>query len=226
MQIANDDIPGLSGVEIKPVSGKAAKQLVIFLHGLGADAQDLISIGTEWQRMGLLPDAAFVSPNAPYDCDMAPMGYQWFSLQDRSKSAIMRGVRTAEPILNNYIDRELQRHNLKEKDLAVVGFSQGAMMAFYALPRRQNPCAAVVGYSGMLLDTDGLKAANIVKPNVLIIHGDADDVVPGSNLPLAYEGFKLAGFKTEKMLIPGLGHSIDQAGLERGGSFVKEAFGI
>lgn len=214
----------LSGVEREPLSGKPAKQLVIFLHGLGSDANDLISIGEEWQRKGILPDAAFVSPNAPYPCDMAPYGHQWFSLQDRSRAAILKGISTAVPILERYIDAALEKRGLEDKELAVVGFSQGTMMAFYTMPRRKKACAAVVGYSGMLLDTEGLKAENIVKPKILAVHGDADDIVPGNNLVLAYEGFKQAGFSVEKMPRPGLGHSIDTIGLMRGGSFIRESF--
>ena len=214
----------LSGATLKPSSGKPAKQLVVLLHGLGSDANDLIGIGEEWQRKGLLPDAAFVSPNAPFPCDMGPYGYQWFSLQDRSLPAVLKGIAVAAPILESYIDDELAKHGLTDKDLAVAGFSQGAMMTFYTMPRRKQACAAIVGYSGMLLDTKGLKEKNIVKPKVLIVHGDADDVVPSNNLPLAYEGFKQAGFSVEKMLRPGLGHSIDPVGLMRGGSFIREAF--
>lgn len=98
------------------------------------------------------------------------------------------------------------------------------MMAFYCMPRRKAACASIVGYSGMLLDAEGLKDNGIVKPRVLIVHGDADDIVPANNLPLAFEGFRQAGFTVEKMQRPGLGHSIDTIGLMRGGSFIRESF--
>lgn len=214
----------ISGVELEPLGGRKPQQLVVLLHGLGADANDLMSIGAEWQRKGILPDAVFASPNAPFPCDMAPFGYQWFSLQDRSRQSILGGISTAKPMLDRYLDELLERHGLTDKDMAVAGFSQGAMMAFYTMPRRKAPCAAVVGYSGMLLDAEGLKADGIVKPQVLVVHGDADNIVPANNLPMAYEGFRQAGFVVEKMLRPGLGHSIDTIGLMRGGSFIRECF--
>src|SRR5947208_8561128 len=119
----------LSGPTRPPVAGGKPRQLVILLHGLGADGNDLIGLAPVLAR--LLPDAEFVSPNAPFPCDMAPYGYQWFSLQDRSPEAILGGVRASAPILDAFIDDLLAARGLEEKDLALVGFSQGTMMSLY-----------------------------------------------------------------------------------------------
>ena len=138
----------LDGPRLAPRAG-VAKQLVIFLHGYGADGNDLIDIGRAWQQ--LLPDAAFVSPHAPRPCGQAPMGREWFPLTFRDPNERWDGVNAAAPVLNAFIDTELKRHNLADSALALVGFSQGTMMALHVGLRRAAAPAAIVGYSGMLV---------------------------------------------------------------------------
>ena len=135
------DLMELDGPRQGPASGGTAKQLVILLHGLGADGNDLIGLAPHWAD--ILPYAAFVSPNAPYPCDMAPMGYQWFSVQDRSPEAMLAGVRMAAPALDAFIDRELAQSGLPASQVALVGFSQGTMMSLYVAPRRAAELAGV-----------------------------------------------------------------------------------
>src|SRR5215469_5079921 len=147
-------LPSLSGPVHKPASGGAPRQLVILLHGLGADGNDLIGLAPYWAP--LLPEAEFVSPDAPFPCDMAPFGRQWFSLQDRSPAAILAGVRASAPILDAFLDDALAARELAPAQLALVGFSQGTMMSLYVAPRRTAPVAGVVGYSGALVGTDAL----------------------------------------------------------------------
>ena len=125
------------------------KQLVVFLHGYGADGNDLIDIGRAWQ--GLLPHAAFVSPHAPRPCGQAPSGREWFPLTFRNPDERWNGVNAAAPGLNAFLDAELKRRNLPPSALALVGFSQGTMMALHVGLRRTVPPAAIVGYSGMLI---------------------------------------------------------------------------
>ena len=139
----------LDGPRLPPAAGGAAKQLVVFLHGYGADGNDLIGLGREWSR--LLPHAAFVAPNAPDPFDMAPFGYQWFSLQDRRPAALLRGVQAAAPLLEAFLDEELTRHGLDACSLALVGFSQGTMLSLHVAPRRPSAVAAVLGFSGALV---------------------------------------------------------------------------
>ncbi len=213
----------LDGPFIAPLSGKA-KQLVIFLHGYGSNGDDLIGLGEQWASS--MPDCAFVSPNAPEQCAGLADGYQWFPIRaidpatiEREKNAI-----AVTPILSNFIDGQLAKWGVDDSQLAVAGFSQGAMMAMYAMPRRQKPCAAVIGYSGMIIDSNGLKAAGIVKMPVLAIHGDADEVVVPDNLSRIEQGFIAAGFEIECVMRPGLAHGIDHFGLTRGLQFVQEGF--
>lgn len=213
----------LDGPFIAPKSGKA-KQLVIFLHGYGANGNDLISIGEEWAAD--LPDAAFVSPNAPEVCEAWSAGYQWFPIRAISPEAMERDkyASIVAPVLSHYIDQQLTKWGVEDSGLGVAGFSQGAMMAMYTMPRRKKPCAAVIGYSGMLLDAQGLKGPDIVKMPVLAIHGDADEIVPPDNLARIDSGFSAAGFEIETAMRPALGHGIDHFGLTRGLQFVQEGF--
>lgn len=200
----------LDGPRHGPEAG--AKALVVFLHGLGADGNDLISLAP--MLAPLLPDTAFVAPHAPFPCDMAPMGRQWFSLQTREPEDLLTGVRTAAPLLDAFLDAELAKHGLSDDRLALVGFSQGTMTALHTVLRRPKACAVVVGFSGALLVPEILGEEITSRPPVLLVHGDADAVVPFPALAAAEEGLQLNGIPVAAYARPGLGHGIDQEGLE------------
>lgn len=216
-------LPDLNSPVQKPASGGKARQLVVLLHGLGADGSDLIGLAPYWAP--LLPDAEFVSPDAPFPCDMAPVGRQWFSLQDRSPISIFAGVRAAAPILDNFLDKALAARGLDERSLALVGFSQGTMMSLYVGLRRAIAPAGIVGFSGALIGAEALPQEIRVRPPVLLIHGDADEIVPPAALPMAVAGLSAAAVPVESLTCPGLGHGIDEAGLERGGAFLRQVLG-
>ncbi len=205
-----------------PQSGGKPKQIVLFLHGLGSNGMDLLSLSPYWSAQ--LPDAVFISPDAPFPCDMAPVGYQWFSLQEWTPESMLKGVADAMPILNNYIDQLLQHYDLEDKDLALVGFSQGTMMSLYAGPRRAKKIAGILGYSGALIGEAGLKEAGIQKPPVHLIHGEGDQVVPVSAYHHAAGVLKEAGFAVSGHTTPYLPHSIDDDGIESGLSFLMKCF--
>jgi len=210
----------LEGPEFGPAAGGAPRKLVLLLHGLGADGDDLIGLAPHFSR--LLPDAAFVSPNAPFPCDMAPYGYQWFSLQDRDPAAILSGVQAARPILDAFIDAQLARFKLIEPDLALVGFSQGTMMSLYTAPRRGKSVAGVVGFSGALVGQDLLAAELKSRPPMLLVHGDADPVVPAAASKAAKAALEAQGFAVELHIRPGLPHGIDEQGLVLAGRFLHK----
>lgn len=212
----------LQGPEQLPLGGKASK-LVVFLHGYGSNGDDLISLAPYWAK--LLPDAAFVSPNAPFPCEMAPVGYQWFSLENRDPQSKLAGVKAAAPILDGYLDQQLARFGLSEKDLALVGFSQGTMMSLHVAPRRKAALAGVVGYSGALIGAQLLASEVLAKPPVLLVHGMADQVVPFEAMAQAAASLKAAGIDVATEARPGLPHSIDEAGLQKGGAFLRQHFG-
>ena len=210
----------LNGPAMKPLSGGPAKQLVVFLHGLGADGHDLIGLGNHIGKV--LPDAAFIAPNAPEACDMAPIGHQWFSLQDRSYTQMLAGVEAAAPKLNGFLDEVLQIMGLSDDQLYIIGFSQGTMMALYTMPRRAHACGGIIGFSGALLGGDSLQRDIQSKPPVLLIHGDADEVVPFDALAYASDGLKSAGIATQTMARHRVGHTIDQEGLAAAMRFLHE----
>jgi phospholipase/carboxylesterase len=216
----------IDGPRIAPRSG-TAKQLVVFLHGYGADGNDLISLGREWQS--LLPDAAFVSPNAPEPVPGHPMGRQWFGLTFRDPDERWRGVQKARPILEEFLDAELAKHNLPPSALALVGFSQGTMMALHVGLRR-SALAAIVGYSGVLVTPAAQEAAAkaageiAVQPPVLLVHGDQDELIPAQALFMSAQGLGGMGVPVEWHLSQGIGHGIDADGLKLGGSFLQKAF--
>lgn len=216
----------LDGPRLEPRSGPA-RQLVVFLHGYGADGNDLIEIGRAWQP--LLPNAAFVSPHAPRPCGQAPTGREWFPLTFRDPNERWAGVNAAAPALESFLAAELARRKLQPSALALVGFSQGTMMALHVGLRRAAAPAAIVGYSGMLVappDIDAEKFAAEIrgKPPVLLIHGEADDLIPAPALFQAAQGLAALEVPAEWHLSPGLGHGIDQEGLRHGGEFLAKAF--
>ena len=214
-------LPELDGPRLAPASGGPAKQLVILLHGYGADGNDLIGLGRSWAP--LLPDAAFVSPHAPNACAMSPMGREWFPLSFRDAEEYARGVAEAKPILNAFIDAELKRHGLTEKSLALVGFSQGTMMSLAVGLSREKPPAAILGYSGALAAMDFAADIGEKGPKIFLIHGDMDQVIPVEALTMAREQLTALGLSVDWHIAKGLAHGIDQEGLMLGGGFLKSA---
>jgi phospholipase/carboxylesterase len=218
----------LDGPRIEPLS-RNARQLVVFLHGYGADGNDLIEIGRAWQQ--LLPDAAFVSPHAPQPCAQAPVGRQWFGLTMRDPDERWLGVTTASPLLEQFLDAELKRRNLPPSALARVGFSQGTMMALHVGLRRAIAPAAIVGYSGMLVvakDAPAKTMANQItsRPPVLLVHGESDELIPVPALLMAAEGLAALEVPVEWHISPGIGHGIDNEGLRHGGEFLAKRFRV
>ena len=212
----------LSGPSAPPQAGGPPRQLVILLHGVGADGHDLINLS---QTMGkALPHARFIAPNAPEPCDMAPMGYQWFSLQDRTPSVMLAGIKRTVPLVNAFIDAELAKNGLDDRQLAVVGFSQGTMTSLYVAPRRPKQMAALLGYAGAMLAADTLAAEALSKPPTMLIHGDADTVVPIQAMHAAVAALQSADIPVQWSVRPGLPHGIDPEGMASGAAFLANAF--
>ena len=219
----------LDGPRLEPPGGQPAKRIVVFLHGYGADGNDLIDIGRAWQ--GLLPDTAFVSPHAPEPCGQAPTGRQWFPLFSRAQNERWDGVNKAAPALEKFLDAELARRKLPPQALALVGFSQGTMMALHVGLRRAVPPAAIVGYSGIFVLPDKAKPDAVAgeiksKPPVLLVHGDQDDLIPVQALLQGAQDLAALGVPVEWHLSQGIGHGIDQEGLRHGGEFLARRFGL
>jgi len=202
-----------------PTSGGPAQQLVVLLHGYGADGEDLIGLAPYIAR--LLPNAVFLAPNAPERCAMQPMGFQWWGIQSFSHAERLAGAECCAPILNDFIDTELERYGLAESQLALVGFSQGTMMALHVGLRRPRQLAGIVGYSGALVAPERLPDEIRSKPPVLLVHGDRDELLPPDSTLEAVQGLSLAGVTVEWHLSRGVAHAIAQDGLDLGAAFLR-----
>ena len=212
----------LDGPRLAPLSGEAPRKLVVLLHGIGADGNDLIEIGRVFQPV--FPDAAFVAPNAPDPCDWDPARYQWFRLTVRDPHEYRQGVAAAAPLLDAFLDEELARYGLADADLALVGFSQGTMMALQVGPRRKKPMAAILGYSGRIAGPERIAAETVSRPPVMLVHGTLDDVIPIAAMHETAAALRGAGFSVETVERPGLSHGIDPTGLTLGARFLQRAF--
>jgi phospholipase/carboxylesterase len=212
----------ISGPTFGPAAGGKPRHLVLLLHGYGADGNDMLGLAPHWSR--ILRDAEFLSPHAPFPCEVAPFGRQWFGFEDRDENMILAETKTAAAILDGFIEAQLTRRGLHEEDLALVGFSQGAMLALHVAPRRKRAVAAVVGYSGALIAPHLLAQEIRSKPRILLIHGDADPVVTYASLSVAQAALAAVGIAVEVETRRGLAHAIDEACLARGGAFIADAF--
>jgi phospholipase/carboxylesterase len=210
----------LSGPRLPPVRG-AATHLVVLCHGYGADGNDLIGLAPYWQK--LLPTAAFAAPNAPERCPGSP-GYQWFPISRLDPSEMQRGVTRAGAALESFLSTELARYDLSSDRLALVGFSQGTMMSLHVgLDRAAKP-AAIVGFSGMFAAAEDPPALGPDVPPILLVHGDADPMIPVDALFVSATALGRAGATVQWHVAAGIGHSIDEKGLELGGRFLSLAF--
>ena len=208
----------LDGPRLEP-HGRTPSALVVLLHGYGANGDDLIALGDGWRPA--LPDAVFVSPNAPQAIPGMHGGLQWFALTLRDPSEYWRGVEAARPALDQFLDAELARYRLPASRLVLVGFSQGTMMALHIGLRRATSPAGIVAYSGLLAGPEHL-GQTTARPPILMIHGEADDLIPVAALHTGREALAEAGLLVEWHVREGLGHGIDPEGQFMAGHFIAQ----
>jgi phospholipase/carboxylesterase len=211
----------LEGPALAPAAGGDAKQLIVLLHGYGADGADLIPLGEAWRRV--LPDAAFVAPNAPEPCGEFPIGRQWFPLALRDRDEIVAGLAGAAPILRAFVQGELESRGLGPGDLALVGFSQGGMLALDVGLRLDGPIAGVVGLSCLLASPPS--ATDGPFPPVMLGHGTEDPLVPAAAMTAAESSLRELGISVEAHLRPGLSHGIDGDEIALAARFLLGCFG-
>lgn len=213
----------VNGASLQPRSGGKPKQIVLLLHGFGSNGQDMISLAPTWQQA--LPDALFLAPHAPQR-SIAGIGYQWWALSDISPRALALGVVSAAPAIEAFIDRKLDQYGLTNADLAIVGFSQGTMIALHVGLRRKQRVAAIVGYSGMLTGGAELKHEIQSRPPVLLVHGSHDAIVPVAALHTAEAELKRLEVQVTTHVSNGIEHTVDPVGLRLGCEFVRAGFGL
>ena len=223
----------LDGPSRAPASGKKAKQAVVFLHGYGSDGNDLIGLASYFAES--LPDAAFFSPHAP-EAGETGMGRQWFTLQGYDPNLLRRdpsrmtdafarmydGAKNSATSLNAYLDRVLEETGLEASSLALIGFSQGTMMAMHIGLRRPSAIGAIVGYSGALLGSEHLAAEAKPRPPILLVHGSADDVVPLPALTHMQRALDDQDIAYTAHILPDHGHGIEQIGATLGRDFLQQ----
>ena len=205
-----------------PAAGGNANKLVVFLHGYGADGKDLIDLANPFGMV--LPNASFISPDAPHSCAMSPQGRQWFPIEEIPKGAIKASLG-----LLNLIENEAEKLNLTFKDVILIGFSQGAMMSMQCLLINHEQLGAIIGYSGALRQ-ENIEAANDLILNgkhkfsdtpILLVHGEQDEVVPFESLERSKNLLNKIGFNTQTLSRQNLGHGIDPEGISKGMEFLK-----
>ena len=215
------ETPTLSGPRVDAASGESSS-LVIFLHGYGADGNDLIGLAQPLAQV--LPNTAFISPDAPEPCRAAPMGRQWFPisyLDGSSEQEMNDGFVRAGTILHAFIDERIAESGLSADRVALVGFSQGTMMSLEVGLRREQALAGIVGFSGRLLRAETLDEEIKSKPPVLLVHGADDPMVPPASLDAARGALDNVGVEVGAHMRPGLGHGIDPGGLQLAAEFLS-----
>ena len=216
----------LEGGRKEAKSGRGTS-LVVFLHGYGADGNDLLGLAEPLAEH--LPDTVFVAPNAPEKSAMNPMGYQWFPIpwiDGSSEEEAAAGMDRAVNDLNAYLDSVMSNEDVTEHETILFGFSQGTMMSLHVAPRREDQFAGVVGFSGRLLRPESLADEAISKPPILLVHGDQDEIVPPISMPEAGDVLQSAGFEVFGHVMEGTGHGISPDGLGVALSFIGKHLGL
>lgn len=208
------------GPVLAPLSGGRAAALVVLLHGVAARGDDLLYLARAWQKV--LPEAEFIAPDAPFPCDYAPELRQWYSLADRAPDRLLAGLRTAAARLDAWFDELLASRGLDESRLALAGFSQGAATALYSSVTWRKRLAGIAGFSGALPEAASLSSEIRSKPPVLLVHGEADTVVPFHSMAAAKALLEAAGVPVATLARPGLGHAIDEEGTACAGAFLRD----
>lgn len=205
-----------------PVSGKA-RNMVVFLHGYGANGDDLLGLADPLS--GHMRDTVFIAPDAPDACSGTPFGRQWFGIpafDGSSLAGAMAAMEKSALQLNAFLDVRMADEGLSDAQVMLLGFSQGAMMSLHVAPRRKTPFAGVIAISGRLIRPDRLQAELVVKPPVLLIHGDQDPVVDFAEMGKAGDALVAAGLETFGHVMKGTGHGIAPDGLGIALAFMKE----
>ena len=204
---------------IKPISNRKPKNIVILCHGYGGDGKDISILANYWKNY--LPETMFLCPDAPEKCAVSSHGFQWFDLMDQTKEQILSKSLIAENILTKYIENVCKEFDLLFDKISLCGFSQGCMISLQTGIKSKQKLNSILGYSGKIIDKDHLEKNINSKPNVLLMHGDKDEIVPVSSLLEAKEFFNKIDYKIQTKIFKNCEHRIPQEGSSMGLEFLK-----
>ena len=205
---------------LDPLSKEKPKNAVILCHGYGGDGKDISLLASYWRTY--LPQTLFICPDAPEKCTVSPAGFQWFDLMDQTKEQILIKSLVAEIKLNKLIDEVMQKNKLSGEQIAIGGFSQGCMISLQTGIKRKKKINSIIGYSGKIIDINHLKNNIISRPNILLMHGDKDEIVPVSFLLEAKTFFARNKYKFESKILKNCEHRIPIEGSSLGLEFLKK----
>ena len=210
----------LNTIVLEPLTQKKPKSAVILCHGYGGDGKDISILANYWRAH--LPDTVFVCPDAPEKCEASSSGYQWFDLMDRSQEQVLSKSLVAEIKLNKLIDEVKEKNNLLANQIVIGGFSQGCMISLQTGIKRKDRVNSIVGYSGRIIDTEHLSKNIVSKPNIILMHGDIDQIVPASSLLEAKDFFSKNNYEIETHIFKNCEHRIPSEGSSLGLQFIKK----
>ena len=205
---------------LNPLSGKEPKNAVILCHGYGGDGKDISILAGYWKHH--MPDTVFICPDAPEKCAVSPTGFQWFDLMNQSADQILTKSFIAEIKLNKLIDEVKEKFKLKTINISIGGFSQGCMISLQTGLKRLDKLNSIIGFSGRIISTEHLSKNIVSRPNIILMHGDSDEVVPVSSLLEAIEFFNNKNYKIETKIFKNCEHRIPTEGTSLGLEFLKK----
>ena len=210
----------LNTIILEPLSKKKPKSAVILCHGYGGDGKDISILGNYWRAH--LPDTIFICPDAPEKCVASPSGFQWFDLIDQTPEQVLSKALVSESKLNKLIDEVKNKNELLANQIIIGGFSQGCMISLQTGIKRKDTINSIVGYSGRIIDKNHLEKNIVSKPNIILMHGDLDQIVPVNSLLEAKDFFNKNNYKIETQIFKNCEHRIPSEGSSLGLQFIKK----
>jgi phospholipase/carboxylesterase len=196
----------LESTIIKPEKNNDINNVVVLFHGYGGDGKDISMLTLNWKRH--LPNTIFICPNGHETCPINPSGYQWFDLTKDDPKYILNESLKAEKKINKFLDEIKEEYKIENEKICLSGFSQGCMMSINVGLTAENSFGSIVGFSGKIINAEDLKARKRNNTNVILIHGDQDDIVSPTHLLEAKDFFLREKVNVETHLIKNCAHHI------------------
>ena len=214
----------LNTIVLEPLSKNKPKNAVILCHGYGGDGKDISILANYWRTH--LPDTIFICPDAPEKCAASPTGFQWFDLMDQTAEQVLAKSLVAENKLNKLIDEVKEQNQLDASQIIIGGFSQGCMITIQTGIKRKDKINSIIGYSGRIIDTDHLSKNMNSRPNIILMHGDIDQIVTIDSLLEAKDFFGKNNYKIETKIFKNCEHRIPTEGSSLGLQFIIKHFNL